>query len=144
MIVPAIDGAQIGLNKTADVSSYSAAGTVITYDYLVTNTGNKTLGSVHVIDTTAGVSAVSCPDSTLAPTASETCTATYTTSQADVDAGSVTNIATAFGTPKNEAAVTDTTPLTVSEYRTRRSGSPRRPTSTASLPPAPPSPIATS
>ncbi len=111
--VPAFNGAQIGLDKMADVASYSAAGTVITYDYLVTNTGNKTLNSIQVSDTTAGVSAVSCPDSTLAPTADETCTATYTTTQADVDAGSVTNIADVSGTPNQGAAVTQVTSLTI-------------------------------
>ena len=113
MTVPAFNGAQIGLDKTADVASYSAAGTVITYDYLVTNTGNKTLNSIEVSDTTAGVSAVSCPDSTLAPTADETCTATYTTTQADVDAGSVTNIADVSGTPNQGPAVTQVTSLTI-------------------------------
>jgi uncharacterized repeat protein (TIGR01451 family) len=112
--VPALNGAAIGMTKTANVPNYSAAGTLITYSYQVTNTGNKTLSSVHVTDTKSGVSAVTCPSSTLAPSASETCTATYTTTQGDVDAGSVTNLATAFGNPPTGAQVSQTVPLTVS------------------------------
>ncbi len=41
---------------------------------------------------------VDCPDSTLAPGASETCTGSYTVTQADVDNGSVTNTASASAT----------------------------------------------
>ena len=75
------------------------AGTPVTYSYKVTNTGNVTLNPVTVTDPMAGLSAISCPSTTLAPRASETCTATYTTTQADVDAGSITNTGTATGTP---------------------------------------------
>jgi large repetitive protein len=42
---------------------------------------------------------ISCPSPPLAPGASETCTGTYTVTQADVDAGSVTDTATAQATP---------------------------------------------
>ena len=42
----------------------------------------------------AGLSAIDCPGTTLAPGDVETCTATYTTTQADVDAGSITNTGT--------------------------------------------------
>ena len=52
-----------------------------------------------VTDPMPGLSAIACPATTLAPGASETCTATYTTTQADVDAGSITNTGTATGTP---------------------------------------------
>ena len=86
--------------KSASVSSFSAAGQPITYSFLVTNTGNVTLTGVQVNDTDLpGLSAISCPQSSLAAGASETCTANYTTTQGDVDAGSVMNSATAQGDP---------------------------------------------
>ncbi|HUD18248.1 MAG TPA: hypothetical protein VMQ59_13360, partial [Acidimicrobiales bacterium] len=74
-------------------------GDTIAWSYLVTNTGTVTLTGVGVTDPTAG--ATTCPSSTLAPGAAETCTATtaHTISQADVDAGVVNNTATAQGTP---------------------------------------------
>ena len=40
-----------------------------------------------------------CPPGALAPGASVDCTATYTVTQADIDAGSIANTATATGTP---------------------------------------------
>ena len=42
----------------------------------------------------------------LAAGASETCTATYTTTQADVDSGRITNTGTATGTPPTGPNVT--------------------------------------
>jgi Sortase domain len=74
-------------------------GDTITYSYVVTNTGNVTLDSVAVVDPTIGP--VTCPDvsSGLAVGDSVTCTADkpYTVAQADVDAGQVTDTATATG-----------------------------------------------
>ena len=43
----------------------------------------------------AGLSAVDCPTSMLSPGASETCTATYTTTATDVANGAITNTAMA-------------------------------------------------
>ena len=86
----------LSLAKTAATPSYSAAGQTLNYDYLVTNTGTTTISSIAVSDNK--VASVSCPQPSLAPGASETCTGSYTTTQADVDAGHVTNTATATGT----------------------------------------------
>ena len=87
------------LVKSASPSSFSAAGQVIAYSFAVTNNGNGTLSSVGITDGMTGLSAVSCPQPSLAAGASETCTAAYTVTQADVDAGSVSNTATAQGLP---------------------------------------------
>ena len=111
--VPALDSPAITVLKTADPSSFDGAGTTITYSYLVTNTGNVTLSSVNVTDPHSGLSAISCPDTTLVPSASETCTATYTTTQADVDTGSITNTGTAAGTSPQNVVVTDQSTVTV-------------------------------
>jgi uncharacterized repeat protein (TIGR01451 family) len=111
--IPAIQAPAISLAKSANVSSYSAAGTPVTYSYQVTNSGNATLSSVAVTDPMPGLSPVTCPDSSLAPGASETCTATYTTTQADVDAGAITNTGTATGTPPTGPAVTASSSVTI-------------------------------
>ncbi|MGD0375753.1 MAG: hypothetical protein ABSB01_14360, partial [Streptosporangiaceae bacterium] len=98
--VPAERHPSISVVKSAEPSSFAAAGETIHYSFLVTNTGNVTLSHIEVVDTDLpGLSAISCPDPTLAAGASETCTATYVTTAADVDAGSVTNTATAQGDP---------------------------------------------
>ena len=104
--IPACQHPAITLKKSASISSYSAAGTPITYSYKVTNTGNVTLDPVTVTDPMPGLSAISCPASSLGPRVSETCTATYTTTQADVDRGSLENTGTATGTPPSGPDVT--------------------------------------
>jgi uncharacterized repeat protein (TIGR01451 family) len=97
--------ASLTVAKSSSPASYSAAGNIVTYDFLVTNTGNVTLDSVTVNDTEtapavqANLSAIHCPSSSLAPQASETCTATYTVAAADVTKGSISDSATAAGTP---------------------------------------------
>ena len=104
----------ISLVKTANPPDFSTAGTVITYRYELTNSGNVTLTSVGVTDLMVGLSTITCPSSTLAPAASETCTATYTTTNADVQAGHITNTATGSGTPPTGPPVeTDPAALTL-------------------------------
>ena len=98
--ITAIQSPAITVVKSASPTSFAAAGQTIHYSFEVTNSGNVTLRDIRVHDTgLPGLSAISCPHSTLAVGASQTCTATYVTTAADVDAGSVTNHATAHGSP---------------------------------------------
>jgi len=89
------------LDKTSVQSTYLAAGNVINYNYLVTNSGFATLqGPVTVADNKAtvtcpAVSTVGDLDNFLDPGESITCTASYTITAGDVAAAFVTNTATA-------------------------------------------------
>lgn len=103
--------------KTASASSVTKAGQDITYSFKVTNTGNVPLNDVTVTDSdfsgTGKLSDVTCPEPSLAVGANETCTATYTTTQADVDnGGNLTNSATAEGTPPGSDTPTPSDPST--------------------------------
>ncbi len=116
--VTAVQSPSISMMKSASAQSFAAPGTSITYTYLVTNTGNVTLDPVTVTDPMPNLSAVTCPDPALAPAAFESCTATYVTSQADVDAGGVSNMGTAHGTLPSGSAVTATSSVTVPATQT--------------------------
>jgi len=85
------------LAKTAKEPSFAAVGDVLTYDYLVTNTGNVQITNISVSDDR--ISNINCPVTSLMPSESVTCTATDTVTQADIDAGSVVNNALATGDP---------------------------------------------
>jgi uncharacterized repeat protein (TIGR01451 family) len=87
---------KLTITKTADTKTY-VSGQLINYSYLVTNTGNVTIANIAVIDNK--LATVTCPETSLAPTASTTCTAAYTTVDADVTAGAITNKATVTGDP---------------------------------------------
>ena len=108
----------ISLEKSASISSYSAAGTLVTYSYTVTNTGDVTLNPVTVTDPMPGLSPISCPATTLSPAANETCTATYTTTQADVDRGSLQTTGTATGTPPSGPDVTAQSSVSIPALQT--------------------------
>jgi uncharacterized repeat protein (TIGR01451 family) len=113
--------ALISIDKTADPTTFNAPDTPITYTYVVTNRGDVTLFNVQVTDPHPGLSAITCnpaQGSSLAPGATMTCTATYLTTQADVDAGEVTNTGTVIGTPPSGPAVTDDSPATVTAEQT--------------------------
>ena len=71
------------------------AGDEINYTFTVANTGNVTLDSVVVTDDAAD--SVTCPGSTLASGETMICTGTLVLSQAQIDSGSVANIANAEG-----------------------------------------------
>jgi len=97
-------------SATTNPSPLTGAGQTITYSFLVTNTSAAApVTGIKVTDAMTGLSAVSCPQTTLAAGSSETCTATYTTTGADVSAGSVTNpSATVTGTGPSGNTVTGT------------------------------------
>jgi uncharacterized repeat protein (TIGR01451 family) len=103
-------GPAITLVKSVSPASGVAAGDTVTYTFDVTDTGNVALTGVAVSESafsgTGTAPAISCPGTTLAAGASMTCTASYTVTQADVDAGRVTNTAIAAGTPPSGPAVT--------------------------------------
>ncbi|HWK56084.1 MAG TPA: gliding motility-associated C-terminal domain-containing protein, partial [Parapedobacter sp.] len=104
-------GKDVGINitKVADRQSFSNVGDVITYTITVTNTGNVTLSDVLVTD-------VLFPEwkeeiTTLAPKTDQSFELKYTITEADVDEGTVVNVAKVIakdpdgGTPGDETEV---------------------------------------
>ncbi|MFH8474747.1 hypothetical protein [Streptomyces sp. NPDC018000] len=91
----------VSVKKTADPQTVKAAGETITYSFVLTNTGNVELKDLAVKETsfsgTGTPPVAQCPDGPLAPGKSATCTATYTVTQEDIDAGSLENTATGTG-----------------------------------------------
>ena len=112
--VNAIQHETLSLDKSALPATYDSVGDVIAYSYLVTNTGNVRLaGPVTVADDKAtvvcpNVNTVGNNDGFLDPAESVTCTASYSITQADLNAGSVTNTAkaSAGGIDSNEDKAT--------------------------------------
>ena len=108
----------IQVDKTAR-AFIDGVNNLVTYDYTVTNTGNVTLTNVTVTDDNGTPTlltddiTVSVTPTTLAPGAQATGTAAHTISQADIDNGSFTNVATTTGTPPSGPDVTGTEPETV-------------------------------
>lgn len=102
---------KLTLVKSTTTPSFQAVGETISYEYLVTNEGNVTLTNLSVSD---DKTTVSCPVSELAPGASTTCTADYSVKQADIEAGKVTNTATA--TAKYGSDTVDSEPSSVTVH----------------------------
>ena len=113
--VPVPPNPALTVVKSASPSdaAHFTVGQVVTYSFVITNTGNVTLTNVHATEGTftgsGTLSAPTCPAgaASLAPAAQVTCTASYTVTQADIDGGTVSNTATATGTPP----AGDTTPV---------------------------------
>ncbi|WP_188504109.1 DUF7507 domain-containing protein, partial [Parapedobacter pyrenivorans] len=82
------------INGDAATTSYSAVGDELEYTITVTNTGNVTLSNVNVTDPLTGFNQTI---ASLGPNGVATFTTTYTVAQADLDNGSVLNVATATG-----------------------------------------------
>ncbi|UCH26702.1 MAG: DUF11 domain-containing protein, partial [Trueperaceae bacterium] len=104
-----LHSAAIDLVKTGSYQGDPAAaavGDTVSYTFDVTNTGNVTLTSVTINDPTVTVDCGSF-DGQLLPGESVTCSASTTIDQADIDAGSVLNTATATGTAPSGSEVED-------------------------------------
>lgn len=94
-----------------ETETYSAVGQVINYTITVENTGNVTLTDITVTDPTATITGGS-PIASLAPGETATATASYTVTQADLDAGEITNTATA-STVYDDETITDDDSVTI-------------------------------
>src|SRR5207245_7668599 len=83
------------ITKEATPTTYSKVGDVITYKIVATNDGNVTLSKVTVKDDPAldGFSCVPPNESSLAPSKSMTCEGTHTITEADFNAGKVSDTA---------------------------------------------------
>ena len=94
------------LFRSSNPATYNKTGDVITFTTTVTNTGNTTLNSVAL----SAPGLVFSPSSTnlgiMAPGNSRQVTGTYTTTQANLDAGSFSITATANGKDPGSASVT--------------------------------------
>lgn len=125
--VPTAGQPGIALVKTGALPNEStgAVGDLIGYNFVLTNTGSLTLSGVTLTDALQGLSEITygswpAAAGTLAPGQSVTATATYALTQADVDAGTVDNTATAAGTPSTGTPVSDEDGTTVVVPQTPR------------------------
>ena len=112
IVVPATQSPALTTTKTTTTSTVSAPGDPVSYSIVVTNSGNVTLTNVSVSDANAVVGACSTtlPVASLAPGATFNCAATHATTQAELDAGDVDNIAVASATSPSGNTVTDDSP----------------------------------
>ncbi len=111
--IPLAAAPAMTLAKTASRSSTAPPlpGDIVTFSFVVRNTGNVSLNAVAIADALPGLSALSygawpgTPGS-LDAGAAVTATATYTLTAADIDSGHVDNTATASGTAPGGVGVT--------------------------------------
>ncbi|HEU5038906.1 MAG TPA: DUF11 domain-containing protein [Nocardioides sp.] len=104
------------VTDSADADTVGTLGELLTYAFTVTNIGSTTLTDVTLSDAMLGLSDAPCV-ATLAPGESTTCpllpTQTHTVTAGDVAAGSVSNVATATGTPPSGPDVSDADDATI-------------------------------
>lgn len=125
--VPALSRPGLTIVKTLESAAgignpRTAVGDIARYRFVVTNTGNTTLNNVTVTDALSGVvadPAGSFTIGTMAPGATTTVYANYPVKQGDIDAGSVSNSATAGAVhgPGNTPITTPPSSVNVPLYR---------------------------
>ena len=112
-ITPITQNSSVALVKTASVGGSGGVGDVITYTFTVHNTGNTTLKNIVVSDPMSGLLITGNLITSLAPDADTTITGTYVITQADVDAGKVSNQATVTAKDPQNNNVTDVSGTTI-------------------------------
>jgi hypothetical protein len=115
----AATGPAIKVVQSSTTTGITDVGQVVPYSFLVTNTGNVTIADVTIAEGafsgSGTLSTPVCPAAaaSLAPAASVTCTVDYTVTAVDLSAGStLTNTATAKGTPPGSSTVVTSDPST--------------------------------
>jgi uncharacterized repeat protein (TIGR01451 family) len=91
----------VAVEKTAALDlgadTKATVNDLITYTFVIKNTGNTTLNDVRLVDPLPGINIVFTEFDNFAPGDERTFTGTYSISQADIDAGKVENQASASG-----------------------------------------------
>jgi len=87
--------AALSITKRTSATIFSKVGSPVTFTIVATNTGATTLTNVTITDPNATLA--KCAPTTLTPGQALTCTATHVVTQADLDRGTLTNIASVSG-----------------------------------------------
>jgi hypothetical protein len=102
----------ISLDKSSSTTLVTALGQVVPYSYAVSNTGTVTVTGIAVSDNNVDATP-SCPQSSLAPGASMTCTGQHTVTQGELNSGHVNNTAVASSTEAANATDNLSIPVAV-------------------------------
>lgn len=109
--VPLLATRALTLTKTPDPLTFNNVGDTIIYSYVITNSGEATLGPAQFTVNDDKISvAINCGSggTILEPNGTVSCSASYLITQADVTAGSVTNSASATDGTTTSNTVTAT------------------------------------
>ena len=118
------DTPAVSLEVLAQSGTYNAAGLPIPYTYRVTNIGNPALaGPITITDsnkaaTCPAVNTVGNLDNNLDTLEAVTCNSVYTTTQADLNTGSITSTALATVGGTNSNTVSTVVPMTLNKVLT--------------------------
>ncbi|WP_172805237.1 DUF7507 domain-containing protein [Aquiflexum balticum] len=107
--VNATQSPALSISKAVTETTFAAPGDELNYTITVSNTGNTTLENISVVDPLTGLNTTI---TVLAPGASQDINTTYTVDQDDIDAGSVSNTATAS---VNDISVNDEVTVTATQ-----------------------------
>jgi hypothetical protein len=103
------------LVMTPSTTLFTNVGDIIDFTYVLTNSGDAALAGPFMVDDDKVT--VNCPaTASLAPDATLTCNGSYTITQADFDAGSVTNTATASGSYAGNPVTSNTVEATITKF----------------------------